>query len=90
MYSFGGPDKGSLAFLFPKFPVHNTVSFRMTMADRAGRLTGFMVFRSKISTWKWRVQHERKDIEFGRFFQYKMYLKSYSPENLTEFLGVSF
>ena len=36
VYSLGGGEEGSLPFLLPKFPFHNTVSLKTTMADRAG------------------------------------------------------
>lgn len=52
VYSLGGPEWGSLLFLFPKLPVHKTVSFRTTMADTEGRLIGLMFWRSSASTWK--------------------------------------
>lgn len=54
VYSFGGVERGSLPFLLPKFPVHNTVSLKMTIADIAGRPVGFILWRSNASTWRMR------------------------------------
>ena len=59
VYSLGEPERGSLLFLLPKLPVHKTVSFKITMADRAGRLIGLTLCRSKASTWKETEQEVR-------------------------------
>lgn len=51
VYSFGGADRGSLPFILPKFPIQSTVSLKMTMADRAGRLKGSTICLKTESTW---------------------------------------
>ena len=38
VYSEGGGELGSLPFRLPKFPCQRTESFKITMADIAGRL----------------------------------------------------
>lgn len=50
VYSEGGGDEGSLPFLLPKFPFQRTESFRMTMADIAGRLVLWIFDLRRAST----------------------------------------
>lgn len=49
MYSFVREDVGSLPFILPKFPFHNTESLNITMAEMAGSFVGSMLFLKSVS-----------------------------------------
>lgn len=51
MYSLGTGDVGSLPFILPKFPFHNTESLNIKMADMAGSLVASMLVLKSTSTW---------------------------------------
>lgn len=71
MYSFGGGDVGSLPFLLPKLPFHNTESLNITMADMAGSLVAAMLVLKSTSTWStiWIIIwcHFHQNVEKSQF-----------------------